>query len=489
MVCSSPLRISNSKIAYHTGMDKPFLSVPCGKCFSCRFHEQEDWCIRAYYHWLKYQRLHGKVIFATLTYSNRSLPMVHDGKYNFSCFSKKDIDRFLNSFRQHFKRKFHIGENGSVGIDYLVCCEYGSQNTFRPHYHILLFIPDCDHISVPYIKKIVNKIWFVDQHKGWIIWSKEIKGGALVSSHKAIQYVSKYVTKDLDFYGKQDIMDYLSFEGNKEKIKHNLPHHWQSKGFGSYLADFVMSSPDRDDLIADGVHLPCETYRYKLPRYIVNKLLTRNVITDFVLRTTPSGSPVYRQVRLMSNFGYNYRVSRFVEDFRKRYEKLSLDTSNLGLSKYFTNLLDLNSYMNELGLNYFNDWDFVKLEKHLLSHLNGHTVYDLAAYDLVYRGYAYHRDFNLDSLSVDYLTESAPRVYGERLKFNFADESYKYFEYQLKPSHHGGMMLDVVPDYYGFEYILDFLDKLRSRLAFRKSSAKNEKLENARFIKQKLLGV
>lgn len=104
------------------------IEIACGQCIGCRIQRQQMWAFRC----LAEASSHESNWFATLTYAPEHLPP--HGSLNhrdWQLFAKR-VRRSLGPFR------------------YLMCGEYGEQ-TFRPHYHALLFglrIPDADRFSV-----------------------------------------------------------------------------------------------------------------------------------------------------------------------------------------------------------------------------------------------------------------------------------------------------------------------------------------------------
>lgn len=92
-------------------------TFPCGKCLACLSNRRRDWVFR-----LKSEyKFSTSALFLTLTYDDEYYPP--DG------VNKEDIQLFLKRLRKFIE---------PAKIRYFLVSEYGSQ-TFRAHYHMLLF--------------------------------------------------------------------------------------------------------------------------------------------------------------------------------------------------------------------------------------------------------------------------------------------------------------------------------------------------------------
>lgn len=280
MSCEKPLNlVSNAKV-FNPSVTPIYNNVPCGKCDSCRSELRNEWYVRSYYQYKGCHLQDGKTLFITLTYRPTNLPMFVLDSHELvrgertpgaiPVFYKKDKDKFMKSLRKWFERK------NLKGITYLWCCEYGTDvsKTQRPHYHILLFIPHWSSacVTLSQVLKQIKALW---EH-GYVIISKKEKGGMEVSSFKGIRYVSKYCAKDINFFKRKDVKDFLDSDPkNKEFIKPYLPKHWQSHYFGFAMLDECQNLNDVRDLYFDGVRIKevDKMKPYPLPRYIKNSLL------------------------------------------------------------------------------------------------------------------------------------------------------------------------------------------------------------------------
>ena len=128
MTCYHPLHgyhcLTNNGIVFSPGPDTGrMMAVPCGQCIGCRLDRSRDWAVRCYHE----SQLHKENCFLTLTYNDECLP--YDGSLNVKHF-QDFMKRLRKAVYPRMIRFFHCGE-------------YGSQ-TFRPHYHAVLFGLDFD---------------------------------------------------------------------------------------------------------------------------------------------------------------------------------------------------------------------------------------------------------------------------------------------------------------------------------------------------------
>lgn len=127
MACTRPLkayRAEGGGIAFASAGssggygDRP-LSLPCGKCVSCRLERSRQWSVRMYHEML----LHSENCFVTLTYSPEMLPS--DGSLHV---------RHWQLFAKRLRKR-------TGPFRFYMCGEYGEENR-RPHYHAILFGKD-----------------------------------------------------------------------------------------------------------------------------------------------------------------------------------------------------------------------------------------------------------------------------------------------------------------------------------------------------------
>lgn len=117
--------------------------VPCGKCVGCRLEYSRQWANRCMLE-LQY---HDSAYFVTLTYDDYHVPRSYyadpeTGEAQASLtLDKRDWQLFMKRLR-----KAHPDDK----IRFFMCGEYGP-NTFRPHYHAIIFGLHLDDL-VPWSK-------------------------------------------------------------------------------------------------------------------------------------------------------------------------------------------------------------------------------------------------------------------------------------------------------------------------------------------------
>lgn len=98
------------------------IPIPCGQCVGCRMSRARDWTTRL----ILENREHPFSYFLTLTYKDSCLPQ-KDGRPS---LRKSDLQLFMKRFRYNL----YPGK-----VRFFACGEYGD-HTFRPHYHVILFM-------------------------------------------------------------------------------------------------------------------------------------------------------------------------------------------------------------------------------------------------------------------------------------------------------------------------------------------------------------
>lgn len=223
--CASPVRIRDKRKG-------GYLYVPCGHCDSCKESYRNAWRSRLEIESSKAV----SVLFFTLTYDNDHVPyvtfdsdtkMFHSNRryvdsvsysdltdelgYNFSlsdlpklCLHfksqsyventfpvvcREDVQLFLKRLRRSVDYDTHSlltsCTEAEKSIRYFICSEYGP-NSFRPHYHGLLFLKS---------KCVSDAIRRYYLYSSWKLCDKRNIDCQTVFSN-AVSYVSKYVTID-----------------------------------------------------------------------------------------------------------------------------------------------------------------------------------------------------------------------------------------------------------------------------------------------------
>lgn len=160
------------------------LLLPCRHCVGCRLSKSREWANRV----IMEQLYHSESWFLTLTYDDKHLPRafpvdkitgeilsVH------STLVKDDLQRFMKRLRFNSKQR----------IRFFAAGEYGTQ-TYRPHYHLLLFGLQLDDLEVLrksvfgdqyYTSKLISKCWQEGFHiLGKVTW-------------QSAAYVARYTMK------------------------------------------------------------------------------------------------------------------------------------------------------------------------------------------------------------------------------------------------------------------------------------------------------
>lgn len=129
------------RLKYESAPDKSvYQRIPCNKCIGCKLSYAREWATRCM---LEYQ-YHDSAYFATLTYADAHVPKSvyaepDTGEAHTSLtLSRRDVQLFLKRLRKAFP---------ADSIRYYGCAEYGP-NTWRPHYHVILFGLHLDDLQV-----------------------------------------------------------------------------------------------------------------------------------------------------------------------------------------------------------------------------------------------------------------------------------------------------------------------------------------------------
>lgn len=161
--------VFNAK-ASHSGVP---VRVPCGQCIECRLDNARQKATRAEQEFRMWSATHDSA-FVSLTYSDNNLP-------SGGTLVKRDLQLFMKRLRK---------ERGD-GIRFIACGEYG-ENTFRPHYHVVLFNCGFSDKRRCGTGKAGDPLYNSESLDG--LWPL---GHAVIGSvtFDSIMYVSKYVNK------------------------------------------------------------------------------------------------------------------------------------------------------------------------------------------------------------------------------------------------------------------------------------------------------
>lgn len=189
---------------------------------------------------------HDSSSFVTLTYNDDSLP-------DNSSLRKRDLQLFFKRLRKAVL---------PARIRYFACGEYGD-DSHRPHYHILLF----GHGLSAADKLVVMKSW---PYCDWNVPAIAQRAFGVVE-HDSIQYVAKYIDKQLT----GELAEQEYFLQNREPVFRLM-----SQGLGrQYVADHAQQLSDDLCVRMCGVKL-------SLPRYYVRKLdIDSSILTEKALES------------------------------------------------------------------------------------------------------------------------------------------------------------------------------------------------------------
>ena len=274
--------------------------APCGYCEDCANSKRYSWAWRLSSDMQYYIQVRGyKMGFITLTYNDESLPRF-PAKYGelggMSCFSKEHTDKLILYLRKTLHRDYKCKE-----FVYFLASERGSNNTHRPHYHLIIgWDPACG-LSSDELHRRIKHYWSEDivvkHREPWgtytsvrpalgFVTPKTPQGGErkrdgkkiypfevqnLNQCLKAAFYTAKYVTKDMYFM--REITDKVSHATLiSTDFKQYLPHHRQSKSLGFHSVA-SLSDAQKIDLLLRGKSLMGMDKFSMPPLYIQNKLL------------------------------------------------------------------------------------------------------------------------------------------------------------------------------------------------------------------------
>ena len=167
---SQQKRKPSNSIQQNDGFLDMEVTVPCGRCTSCRLEHSRQWAVRCMHE----AQMHEGNSFITLTYAPEHLPEDYS-------VHKKELQKF-------FKR---LRKNTGIKLRYFACGEYGDENR-RPHYHAIIFgydFPDKELYTktrtgdLLYRSPLLEKTWK---------YGFSLIGGV---SFESAAYVARYVMK------------------------------------------------------------------------------------------------------------------------------------------------------------------------------------------------------------------------------------------------------------------------------------------------------
>lgn len=246
---------------------KPFLRqylIPCGKCEGCRIANLQQWAFRA----KSELDQHEVSAFITLTCSDDKLPLVFpDGK-----LQHRPFQLFMKRFRRWLDDWCDKRKISRIKVRYIMCGEYGT-NTFRPHYHVIIFgwFP-CDYQLFEYNGKYATYI----SPALYDLWTDPDDDKSLgfhtvaVANDATIRYLVGYVMKKCDGKYPKDAPPYLRVS-TRPAIGLDWLKRYQSEIFA------------HDGLFFPNDYVFYGSSKQSVPRYFVKKYLESANNSDSVL--------------------------------------------------------------------------------------------------------------------------------------------------------------------------------------------------------------
>lgn len=157
-----------------------YLDVPCGQCIGCRIDYARQWATRC----VMEMQYHKSSYFLTLTYDDAHVPH--------SCAVDKTSGEVFDSLTCRYsdvqlwlKRLRRAGHN----VRYFGCMDYGS-NTFRPHYHFIMFGLQLSDL-MPYVQSDPTYKYYTSQSMD-DIWSN---GNVIIgeANYSTALYTARYI--------------------------------------------------------------------------------------------------------------------------------------------------------------------------------------------------------------------------------------------------------------------------------------------------------
>lgn len=216
--------------------------VPCGKCPECQKDYYTSWATRGSRELMNWD----SSLFITLTYSDEHLPKDRS-------LDKREIQLFIKRVKKR------LGSTKENPIRQTYCGEYGTNNTRRPHYHVILY--NCDFTDrIPhrtsdqghpvFTSATLNELWpFGFAEFGY-------------ATPATIAYVAKYVLKKKTRKEKEAPLS-IEVDGITYDVAHEFIEHSRNPGIGACLRD--SPSIKKGYLAVNGV-------RTKLPKYYLEHL-------------------------------------------------------------------------------------------------------------------------------------------------------------------------------------------------------------------------
>lgn len=244
---------------------KEYVTFGSSRTYQSQMIKREGYESRLYWQYKYCEDNGGQTFFYTLTYNNSSIPKF----YGRSCFDYEDLrDLLTGGFRKKLLRRY------GTTFKYFVGAELGEGAGERglhnnPHYHILFFLESANSSKYPYVvidpvefRSLVREYWQgFDQDKTprsyqtckyGIVKEGKFNLGK-VDDFRAVQYVSKYVTKDVGL---------VAFE---KDIERKVRLQYRKKSMYDVYSEFFKTYIDKEFNV--GKMSERELVSYLLPGY------------------------------------------------------------------------------------------------------------------------------------------------------------------------------------------------------------------------------
>lgn len=381
-MCLRPIYIADRSVFHSSHYSSEGYDVPCGCCAECRALKQQEWETRISFEISDLYSRGGKAIFLTFTYSDATLPHYKDKAYGIDtvAFRHKDVLGFLNRLKVTVHKLY-----GKSSYKYFFVSEYGKE-TRRPHYHALFFLePEVDYVK---FTETARSCWSYgytfpkfNKHLNTYVDNLNLATSPLIRSKAGGScYVAKYITKDMSFFGKPDVSEYIQHPLNKLRMKEYLPKHWQSNGLGSSIVTKIshMNEAEVKDALCNGIVNPLSFKRVPLPSYAVNKLFYKSVKLG---RVNSVNKPLYD--RILTPFAKQYMQVIFVHRVNKTAQKMF--TFFHTLNQKPVDILPIHwQLLNKLEHKPLSFFVKPALYHHFLFHANKHIIHDLCQQQWIY---------------------------------------------------------------------------------------------------------
>lgn len=190
---------------------RDYVLVPCQKCLDCKMSYSRDWANRM----MLENTYHSSSYFITLTYDDFNVPVSYypdldTGEARLAYTLRKDE---LSDFIKRLRRRLdYYGKKSDVrfyGVG-----EYGS-NTFRPHYHVIVFGLELDDL-----KELKRSPLGYKYYTSQTIESCWKLGYSMVCevSWETCAYVARYVTKKAYNSYSDELMEFFGLEREMSRM-------------------------------------------------------------------------------------------------------------------------------------------------------------------------------------------------------------------------------------------------------------------------------